>query len=200
MHRLTPMARRRLGLTLGPLALSAGFGLLRLGELLFSRQHIAQQRRRGARVVKEPLYAAMVALHVGVLVAAPIEAALRRRASPRPMRAVALGALGLAALLRYAALASLGEAWNVRVLHFTKRRVPIVTIGPYRYLRHPNYLAVIVELAALPLASGALLTAAAGTIANALLLAHRIPLEERELFSDPRYRAIMGPRPRLWPR
>jgi methyltransferase len=75
----------------------------------------------------------------------------------------------------------------------------VVANGPYRYLRHPNYLAVILELASLPLIGGAYLTAAAATAANALALSRRIPLEERELMADRRYRRRMASRPRLVP-
>jgi len=166
--------------------------------------------RRGGEVMREPWYAAMVAVHAGTLVAAPIEAALRRTPPSRLMRnlfaMVGLGGLAAATALRVWTLRTLGENWSTRVTRFTGdggdggdgRRV--VTGGPYRYLRHPNYLAVIVELAALPLAGGAWRTALVASALDALVLSRRIPMEERELLRDPSWRAAMLERPRLWPR
>jgi methyltransferase len=76
----------------------------------------------------------------------------------------------------------------------------IVTGGPYRWIRHPNYVAVFVELAALPLIHGAWLTAAAGTALHVLVLRRRLALEEAVLSADPAYRDLMGGTPRFLPR
>jgi methyltransferase len=72
-----------------------------------------------------------------------------------------------------------------------------VTRGPYRYLRHPNYLAVVLEVAAVPLVHGAWITAVVATLLNILLLRKRIPLEEEAL--GPRYATVFAGRPRLLP-
>ncbi|MBP2656170.1 MAG: Isoprenylcysteine carboxyl methyltransferase [Firmicutes bacterium] len=82
--------------------------------------------------------------------------------------------------LRYWCLISLGRYWNTRILVIPgfKR----VSRGPYLFLRHPNYLAVAVELACVPLIYGAWLTAVLATVFNAwLLLRKRIPAEEEAL-------------------
>jgi methyltransferase len=171
----------------------------RLAELARSRRHLSSLRRRGGTPVREPLFAAMATLHGAVLLAAPLEALLARRRPSRAVSIAAIAALGGAQLLRRAALSALGEAWSVRVTHFEDGERPVITEGLYRHLRHPNYLAVIIELAAFPLAGGAYVTAAAATLVNALLLSKRIPLEERELFTDPRYREAMEKVPRLVP-
>lgn len=184
-------------------ALTAVVAGERLAELAWSRQHERAMSRRGGAVVREPWYAAMVALHAGTLVAAPIEAALRARAGHRPPAATrALGVAGLAAAtaLRIWTLGTLGESWSTRVTRFAGGGRRVVTGGPYRFIRHPNYLAVILELASLPLAGGALVTALVASAANAIVLSRRIPLEERELAADPAWRAAMLPRPRLVPR
>ena len=194
MHNPHSMSRLRRAAVL-----PAIFGALRLAELAWSRAHLRRLRRLGGKVVSEPRFSAMVALHTAVLLATPLEAS-RRRPPPRAVSALSLAALGLASVLRGYALGTLGEAWSVRVTRFSKGARPIVTGGPYRFIRHPNYLAMIVELAALPLAVGAPLTALFATVLDALLLARRIPLEERELFSDPRYRAAFRERPRFLPR
>ena len=156
--------------------------------------------RQGGSVVAEPWYAAMVAVHAGTLIAAPIEARLRGAATPRALRAVGLAGLGAATALRIWTLRALGDSRSTRVTRFAGGGRRIVTDGPYRFVRHPNYLAVILELASLPLAGGAWRTALAASALNALVLSRRIPLEERELAGDPTWRATLLARPRLLPR
>ncbi len=155
--------------------------------------------RRGGAVVREPWYGAMVAVHAGTLVAAPLEAALRPSAVPGGVRAVALAGLAAATALRIWTLRTLGDSWSTRVTRFDGGGRRVVTRGPYRFIRHPNYLAVIIELAAFPLAGGAWITALAASALNALVLSHRIPLEERELARDPAWRDAMLARPRFLP-
>jgi methyltransferase len=172
----------------------------RVAELLWSRAHERRQARHGGRLVHEPAYAVMVALHAGTLVAAPLEARLRPRPPSPGTTALALGALAAASALRAWTLATLGDAWSTRVTRFAYGRRPVVTRGPYRYVRHPNYLAVIIELAALPLAGGAPGTALVASLVNAAVLRRRIAVEERELIRDPLWRATVHHQPRLLPR
>jgi methyltransferase len=171
----------------------------RLFELRWSRRHRRRIEARGGEVVREPAFAAMAMLHGAVLVAAPIECWLRPRLPPAGLSLAASVTLAAATGLRVWTLRTLGDAWNVRVTRYPDGARPVVTIGPYRWLRHPNYLAVILELAALPLVGGAWITAVAGSLANAAILSARIPLEERELGRDPRWRRAMAHKPRLWP-
>jgi methyltransferase len=185
------------------LTLTAAVAAERVAELAWSRLHERRMARRGGSVVREPAYAAMVALHTGTLIAAPIEAWLRGGPSSPALRALAyagIGGLAAATALRIWTLRTLGDSWSTRVTRFAGGGRRIVTSGPYRYIRHPNYLAVMLELASLPLAGGALVTALAATALNALVLSRRIPLEERELAADPAWRAAMLPRPRFLPR
>jgi methyltransferase len=181
----------------------------RIAELAWSRAHERRMARRGGAVVREPWYAAMVAVHAGTLVAAPAEAWLRHRTTsallPPSVRAACAvaGLTGLAAatVLRIWTLGTLGDSWSTRVTRFAGGGRRTITHGPYRYIRHPNYLAVILELASLPLAGGAVVTALVASALNALVLSQRIPLEERELAADPAWRAAMADKPRLlaWP-
>jgi methyltransferase len=173
--------------------LCAAVAAERVLELLWSRAH---ERRTGARVAREPMFAAMVAVHAGTLVAAPIESALRKPA-PRGVRAAAWVTLAAATALRAWALRTLGDAWSVRVTELEQRRV--VTNGPYRFIRHPNYLAVILELAALPLAGGAWVTAVTASLLNALVLSRRIPLEESRLSESPGWQRHFAALPRFVP-
>jgi methyltransferase len=99
-----------------------------------------------------------------------------------PMLALVLGSQAL----RWWCIATLGPRWNTRVI--VVPGLPLVSRGPYRWLRHPNYVAVVVEGLALPLVHTAWVTALAFTAVNAvLLLRFRIPAEERAL------RAAAGP-------
>ncbi len=97
--------------------------------------------------------------------------------------------------LRYWAIATLGWRWNTRIV-VVPGTAP-VTAGPYRWVRHPNYVAVIAEMIALPLVHGAWLTALVFSVGNALLLRVRIRAEEQAL-GEPWQHAFAG-RPRFVP-
>jgi methyltransferase len=92
-----------------------------------------------------------------------------------PMIALVLAAQAL----RWWCIATLGPRWNTRVIVVPS--LPLVDTGPYQWLRHPNYLAVVVEGAALPLAGSAWITACTFTALNAALLTVRLRCETRAL-------------------
>jgi methyltransferase len=148
-------------------------------ELLISERHARRALAAGGVEAGRGHYPAMVAFHALFLAACALEPLAWPRPWPMP---VALGALAVALLaqgLRWWAVATLGERWTTRVV--VRPGLPPVTRGPYRWLRHPNYLAVVLEIAAVPLVGGAVVTAALGTLGNALLLSVRIPAEERAM-------------------
>ena len=126
-------------------------------------------------------YPVMVLLHTGLLVGAVVEVlALDRPFLPWlgwPMLALLVASHGL----RWWCIASLGRQWCTRIVVVPGRSA--VTSGPYRFLRHPNYLAVVLEGIALPLVHTAWITAAVFTVANAALLRVRIAAEEQALRS-----------------
>lgn len=159
----------------------AGVALQRIGELAWSKRNERRLRGRGAIEYGQSHYPAMVALHVGWLASTLIEA---RRPSlvPTPVRVVALGAFVAAQPLRYWAIASLGDRWSTRVL-VPPDEPPLVS-GPYRHLDHPNYVAVVAELAALPLMLGAWRTAVWATVGNAAVLRARIAVERVALVAS----------------
>ncbi|HXO21013.1 MAG TPA: isoprenylcysteine carboxylmethyltransferase family protein [Thermoanaerobaculia bacterium] len=159
--------------------LVAAIAALRLVELAISRRHVSRARARGAVEAGAGHYPAMVALHAAWLAACPLEVWLLGRPFVAPLAAAMLALLLLATALRYWAIATLGERWSTRILVLPG--APPVETGPYRWLRHPNYLAVAVEIAALPLVHAAWLTALAFSLANALLLRVRIAAEEAAL-------------------
>ncbi len=172
-------------------------GACRLAELA-----VSQRRRRallsgGARPVAEPRFAAMVLLHTGVLASACAEAWLARRQLQPLLAGSMLGLFAAATALRLWVIATLGPHWNVRVI--SSLELGVVVDGPFRWIRHPNYLAVFVELAALPLIHGAYLTATVGTALHAWVMWHRIHLEESMLLANPTYRALMAAKPRFLP-
>ena len=101
-------------------------------------------------------------------------------------------------LLRYLSMQALQERWTLTIT--TLPDTSAVNTGIYRHLRHPNWLGVILEIAALPLIHSAYLTAIACTLANAWLMSQRIPAEERALMADTNYTTALGDRPRLMPR
>ncbi|MCK6530458.1 hypothetical protein L6R50_23845 [Myxococcota bacterium] len=163
----------------GYLALLALVGLERLAELRVSSAHARRTLARGGVEVGRRHYAGMVALHSLFLPACAVEALLLRRPPPPGLGRAALAGAALAQALRWWAVASLGERWTTRIVVLPG--APPVRRGPYRWMKHPNYLAVVLEVACLPLVRGAWRTAAAFSLANAAVLAVRIPAEEAAL-------------------
>ena len=123
-------------------------------------------------------YPVMVGIHALWLVSTLVEGLLRGPETPW-WWPVPLAAFLLVQPLRYWAILSLGESWNVRVLVVPGRR--LVRSGPYRYFTHPNYVVVAVEVLTLPLIFGAWVTALVFSVLNASFLYVRIREEERAL-------------------
>jgi len=140
----------------------------------------------------------MVALHAGLLVLPPVEAWVLGSRAPTWILVVAiLAALG-AQGLRYWCIATLGAAWNARAQ--VDPSLQVVDRGPYRWIRHPNYVAVLIEFVALPAAFGAWRTGLLLNLLHAPLIARRIRAEERLLDDVPGYTQRMGSKGRFWPR
>jgi methyltransferase len=179
------------------LALLLAVGLLRLVELRISKRHQANMVARGAAKVDEPRFRWMVALHTAVLLGAALEVVFLHRPF-LPILATAMFLIFLAAnAMRWWVIRTLGEHWNVQVMDST--RLGVVTTGPFRFVRHPNYAAVFAEMLALPLIHTAWITAIAGSVAHIAVLAQRLSTEERVLFANPDYRAAMSGKPRFLP-
>jgi len=149
--------------------------LERLAELVVAQRNARWAFARGGRETGAGHYPVMVVLHTGLLVGCLVEVWV---ADPPflpalgwPMLVLALGAQ----VLRWWCIATLGPRWNTRVIVVPD--LPLVARGPYRWLRHPNYVAVVVEGFALPLVHSAWVTALVFTVANAFLLSVRIRTE-----------------------
>ncbi len=169
----------------------------RLVELAVTRRHAKRLLARGGFVVGGAHYRVMVVLHAALLVAAPLEVWWLERPFLGPLAALAALAVAGTMVLRYWVIATLGDRWTTHVVVVPGE--PPVEGGPYRFLRHPNYLAVAVEVAALPLVHAAWATALVFSFANALVLARRIRVEEEALAAHSPYRERLGRRPRLLP-
>ncbi len=168
----------------------------RLFELGLSRRNAARAIARGGVEVGQAHFRVMALLHTLFLFACLAEVVLLERPFPGAVGFVALGAALASQALRYWAISTLGDRWNVRILFVPGD--PPVTRGPYRFLRHPNYLAVVAELLVVPLIHGAWITAVVFSLANALLLVVRIRAEERALGAL--YASAFADRPRFVPR
>jgi methyltransferase len=171
--------------------------LERLVELHLSRRHVAWALARGGKEFGHKHFTFMKVLHTAFLFSCAAEVFfLNRPFIPRlgfPMLGLALAAQAL----RYWAIFTLGPYWNVRVV-VVPGATP-VTEGPYRYLRHPNYLAVIVEGVAVPLIHTAWMTAVGFSLLNAVLLWTRIRCEEKALALHCSYDRHFGNRARFIP-
>lgn len=151
----------------------------RVAELVVSLRNAKWSFAQGGVESGRRHYPFMVALHTLLLAACMVEA-LHRPFVPwlgRTMFAVVLLAQGL----RWWCITVLGHQWNTRVIVVPGLR--LVARGPYRFLRHPNYVAVVAEGIALPLVHTAWVTAVVFTVLNIPLLAVRIRSEESALKS-----------------
>ena len=149
----------------------------RLGELALSRRNLARLAARGAVESHGGHFWMFVVLHT----AYPIALVVEVLAGARPPAAwpLWLGVWLAAQGLRAASVHALGERWNARIVVLPG--MPPVTGGIYRWLAHPNYVAVALEFVSAPLLFGAWRTAAAFSALNALAMAVRVPAEERAL-------------------
>ena len=155
------------------IVLIAAVALERLAELIISRRNLAWARSHGGFESGFGHYPFMVVLHTGLLVACLVEAAQRPfiPALGWSMFAVVV----LAQALRWWCITTLGHRWNTRIVVIPG--LPLVGSGPYRWLRHPNYVAVVAEGIALPLVHTSWVTAVVFTVLNAALLRVRISAE-----------------------
>jgi methyltransferase len=154
-------------------------GFERIAELVVAERNAAWSLARGGVETGREHYPVMVVLHTGLLVGCLIEPLLAHRAFV-PLLAWPMIALVLAAqALRWWCIATLGPRWNTRVI--VVPGLPLVRTGPYRWFHHPNYVAVVVEGAALPLAGSAWITAVAFACLNTALLTVRLRCETRAL-------------------
>ena len=164
------------------LSFVAALGLQRLSELSLSRRNEQIIRQRGGREHTPETYRWGVTLHGAWFVAMLLEVFAGGRTFTRGRAVWAFSLFTAGQALRLTAIRTLGWRWSTRVMTVPKE-APIKH-GIYRYLRHPNYLGVQLEIVAVPLLHSAYLTSALFGVANAWLLRDRIRREERALAED----------------
>lgn len=149
--------------------------LERLLELVISTRNTRRLLAEGAVEVGAKHYPLMVLLHAGWLAAIVLWVATRQP----PPNAFFAALYALLQVFRFWVMLSLGRFWTTRII--TLPGAPLVRHGPYRFLHHPNYVLVALEVAVLPLVWNALALAAAFTLLNGWMLSVRIAAEERAL-------------------
>jgi methyltransferase len=148
--------------------------LARLAELYVANCNTRRLIEKGGYEVGRPHYLLMVILHLAWIVAFGLLIPANT-----PVQIHILSLFLLVQGLRYWVIYSLGERWTTRIIILPK--APLITHGPYKWLRHPNYIVVVLEIALLPLSFGAWEIALIFSILNAVVLYYRIKTEESAL-------------------
>ena len=151
----------------------------RLAELVVSQRHATELLRRGGVEYGQGHFPVMVVLHVALLVGCWVEPIVLNRTFIPALGYSMIAVVVAANVLRWWCITTLGTRWSARVIVLPG--LPLVNTGPYRWFSHPNYVAVVVEGAALPLAGSAWITAITFTALNAALLTVRLRCETRAL-------------------
>jgi methyltransferase len=155
-------------------AVLAAVALQRLGELILAQLNTRILKARGAVESGSGHYYLIVALHASWLLAV-----LVFLPHPSVVSWPLVVLLALLQLMRLWVIKTLGVFWTTRILSLPG--APLVRKGPYRFVRHPNYWVVVVEIAALPLAFGEVGVALVFSVLNALILSWRIREENAAL-------------------
>jgi methyltransferase len=179
------------------LILIALVAVLRLVELRHSRNNQRRMAQNGSARAPEPGYIWMVAFQTVMIAGSAAEVVFLDRPLIPWLAATSLILFLAANAVRWWAITTLGTRWNVNVMSVSK--FGVVVRGPYKWVRHPNYTALFVEMLALPLIHSAWIVAIAGTLVHVLVLRQRVTLEESVMMRDPAYRATFAGKPRFLP-
>ena len=162
-----------------------------------ARRNEVRLLRDGGEDVAPAVYRWMVPIYVLVFVLSIAEHRVAGRRFPPAATAVFVAIFVAAKALKLWVIRALGDRWTMRVV--LPRTFRVVTGGPYRFVRHPNYVAVLAEVTSLPLIGGAAWTSVFGGASFFVLLAARVRTEERALFARAEYREAMGDKARFVP-
>ena len=181
-------------------AVLLAFSAQRGFELLYSAKNERRIRLQqpGAPEAARSIFKWIALVNAGLFTLPAIERWLRRRPAPPLVAGLGWATALSGVALRLSVLVSLRSAWNVRAV--VPGNLRVVDRGPYRFIRHPNYVALGLEFLGLPLIGGAYLSAIGLGIANAALLRQRIAEEDALLMAIPAYRERMGEKPAFIPR
>ena len=148
--------------------------LQRFGELVLANRNTQRLKKKGAVEIGAGHYRFIVLLHMAWLMAV-----LWLLPAPLVIHWVWIGVFVLLQGARVWVIATLGPYWTTRIISVPG--APLIRTGPYRFLRHPNYVIVAGEILVLPLAFGEILVAVVFSLANAAMLYWRIREEETAL-------------------
>ena len=180
------------------LLLVIALGIQRLYELRLSARNERQIMASGGYEYAPHQFRVMKVLHIAWFISMLVEV-FGLQQTFHPALALVAGLVFVAGqVLRYAAIYTLRDRWTVRVMVLPGAE-PIQQ-GIYRFIRHPNYLGVMLEIGAVPLIHSAYLTAVFFSMANALLLTWRIQTEEAALKEHNNYERVFAKRPRFLPK
>ena len=179
-------------------AIVAAVIIQRLFELRLSKRHAAQLLAQGGREHGSNSLWLVKVLQVSWLVGMIAEVWCLDRPFIPALAMIAFLTTIAGQSFRYLSMRSLRQRWTLPII--TIPGVPVVDSGIYRYLRHPNWLGVILEIAAVPLIHTAYLTAIFCSVANAFLMVKRIQSEEQALSEDNNYAYVFAEHPRFIPR
>jgi methyltransferase len=172
------VTRVAFGIGIGPVILLAVMIGQRLGELYITARNLPYIRAHGGREYGREHFPLIVAVHTLFPISFVYELA-HWHTHAGPVWPLWLALFVVAQVLRYSAIIALGARWSTRV--FVIPGAPLVHGGPYRWLRHPNYIAVVIEFIAGPMLFGAWRTAVLISVLNAAVLAVRIRCENDAL-------------------
>jgi methyltransferase len=161
-----------------PLIVLLAVVVMMLAELWLSTSNERVLLANGAVQADDPVYAVMRIAYPGVFIAMALEGAISG-VEPGPVTFAGVAVMFLAKALKFWAIGSLGTRWTYKVL--VMPALPLVTAGPYQWMRHPNYVAVVGELIAMALMTHARVTGPLGTVFFGWLLWRRISAEERAM-------------------
>lgn len=150
----------------------------RIVELAIAKRHERELRRIGAIEVDKNGYRLIVGMHIAFFVSLILEKLFLNRTASQWWIFFTI-IFCIAQVLRYWAIASLGIYWNTKIL--VTPRHPVLRKGPYRFLRHPNYVSVVTELAVIPLVFSCYVTCVVFTISNAIVIHRRVRIEIQSL-------------------
>ncbi len=152
----------------------------RLGELVIAKRNEKKMFARGAEEYDKSGYKYIVIMHTLFFLSLIAENHFLPR-ELNPFSIILFSVFILTQFARYWAISSLGEYWNTRII--VLKGSPLIKKGPYKFLKHPNYIVVAVELAVIPLMFSCYFTAIIFTILNLFLLKRRIKIENEALES-----------------
>ena len=152
--------------------------LQRIVEIIIAKENEKWMKAKGAIEFGKEHYPYIVLVHVFFLISFLFEVSYYEK-TLSPLWPGLLAIFIFAQVLRYWCLYSLGRFWNTKILILPN--VSVISNGPYKFIRHPNYIVVAIELLIIPLLFNAFLTATFFSILNAMLMTFRIPMEEKAL-------------------